>query len=184
MKARPERLEGGFTYLGLIILVTIIGLAAASTLRVGAIVQRRQAEQELLQIGNEYINALKGYAASTPAGKSTLPERLEDLVLDPRYPNKRRYLRRIYIDPLTGKNEWGLVHGTTPTGTGIIGIYSLSEAVPVKSDNFDPVFDGFKGKKSYAEWVFAYRPPAAVTAPAADQGVLVDTPPIVRKPRR
>ena len=154
-----KRRQAGFTYLGLIILVTIIGLVAASALQVGAITQRRQAEQELLAIGGEYIAALKSYAAATPAGLSTLPVSLDDLLSDPRYPNIRRHLRRVFIDPLTGRNEWGLVQGTVGSGTGIVGIYSLSEARPVKVDNFDLMFAGFKDKKSYHDWVFTAQSP-------------------------
>jgi len=161
--------QGGFTYLGLIIMVTVIGLAASAALLVGAINQKRQAEDELLQIGTEYITALKRYAAATPAGQSTLPNRLEDLLLDPRYPAVRRYLRRLYIDPLTGKNAWGVERGTVATGTGIIGIYSLSEAKPIKIDNFDPELSSFKGKKFYREWIFTAQAAPAQPGDAVDQ---------------
>jgi len=178
------RRQGGFTYLGLIILVTIIGLVAASTLRVGAIAQRRQAEQELLDIGSEYIAALKSYAAVTPAGQSTLPDRLDDLLLDSRFLAKKRHLRRVYLDPITGKSEWGIVRGTLGAGSGILGIYSLAGGRPVKVDNFDTPFIDFKGKKSYAGWVFTAQPPEQPASAAAPEPMAPGTPPVLppRKP--
>jgi hypothetical protein len=60
----------------------------------------------------------------------------------------------MYIDPITGNNKWGMVVGSTPAGKGIIGIHSLSEAVPIKKDNFDEPFGYFKNKKTYQDWVF------------------------------
>ena len=160
--------QRGFTYLGLIILVSIIGLAATAALQVGAIAQRRDAEQELLQIGREYYDALISYRNATPAGQSDMPASVEDLLIDPRFPDLRRHLRKLYIDPMTGNNEWGLVQGVTASGSGIVGFYSLSEARPIKIDNFEAVFAAFKGKTSYRDWVFTSQPPLdPLDAPAA-----------------
>jgi type II secretory pathway pseudopilin PulG len=163
-----HRTQQGFTYLGLIILVTIIGLVAVSSLQVGAIVQRRQAEEELLAIGREYYDALNRYSEATPAGQSPYPGRLEDLLVDPRFPNIRHHLRRLYIDPITGNNEWGVVFGRTASGQGIIGIHSLSDAPTIKRDNFNAPFEYLKDKKIYSEWVFSAMVPldAGSTAPA------------------
>lgn len=154
MMSRLNCNQSGFTYLGLVILIAIIGLVAASSLQVGAIVNRRDAEQELLEIGSEYIDALRSYADSTPKDQSSVPARLQDLLSDPRFPGIKRHLRRLYIDPLTGNNEWGTLYGQTSNGIGIVGIYSLSGATPIKKDNFDAPFESFKNKKTYREWVF------------------------------
>lgn len=160
--------QGGFTYLGLIILVAIIGLAATAALQVGAIAQRREAEQELLQIGREYYDALVRYSNATPPGQSNLPASVHDLLVDPRFPDLRHHLRKLAIDPLTGNNEWGLVYGVSTSGSGIVGFYSLSEARPIKIDNFDTIFAAFKDKTSYRDWVFTTQPPllADPNAPA------------------
>jgi type II secretory pathway pseudopilin PulG len=165
------RRQQGFTYLGLVILITIIGLVAVSSLHVGAIVQRRAAEEELLAIGREYYDALHRYADATSAGQSQYPGRLEDLLIDPRFPDIRRHLRKLYIDPITGNNEWGVVYGASTYGHGIVGIHSLSEANTIKKDNFDSPFEYLKDKKTYSDWVFTILPPvsAADTAPPPDQ---------------
>ncbi|MEF9927501.1 MAG: type II secretion system protein, partial [Massilia sp.] len=99
--------QAGFTYLGLIIFVTIIGLVGAATLKIGALLQRAAAEEELLDIGAAFSAALDSYAAATPQGASPYPPSLKELLKDPRVPGVRRHLRKIFVDPLTGKAEWG-----------------------------------------------------------------------------
>jgi type II secretory pathway pseudopilin PulG len=108
--------QHGFTYLSLIILVTIIGLASAATIKLGVILQRSAAERELLAIGAEYADALESYAKATPPGQSPLPRSFKELLRDPRFPNVRRHLRRVYVDPLTGKAEWGIVYANNTQG--------------------------------------------------------------------
>ena len=162
----------------MIILVTIIGLAATAALQVGAITQRRDAEQELLQIGREYYDGLVRYSNATPAGQPNLPATVQDLLVDPRFPDLRHHLRKLYIDPLTGNNEWGVVYGVNATGSGIVGFYSLSEARPIKLDNFDTIFAAFKNKTSYRDWVFTTQPPTLV-----DPNAPVPVAPTPPKPR-
>ena len=143
----------GFTYLSLIILVAIIGIVSATALQAGSVLQRREAEEELLSIGAEFRNALISYANATPMGQKQTPASLQDLLKDPRYPNPRRHLRKLYADPITGKEEWGLVQWQGEGG-GIIGVYSLSQDKPIKVGNFEPEFQDFTGKESYSEWKF------------------------------
>lgn len=106
----PLRPARGFTYVSVIILVAIIGLVAATTLRIGATMQRAQAERELLYIGEQFSDALKSYAGATPQGQPQQPPTLKELLRDPRFPGTRRHLRKIFIDPMTGKAEWGIIY--------------------------------------------------------------------------
>lgn len=147
-----RRGQEGFTYIGLLIVLAIIGVAAAGTLQMGSVLQRHAAEEELLAVGLEFREALKAYAHATPGGAPAAPHSLQDLLRDPRYPNPHRYLRRIPADPLTGQVKWGLVLG--PDGQSIIGIHSLSKARPIKIARFPPVFRDFEAKSSYTDWVF------------------------------
>lgn len=149
---RQHTQSTGFTYIGLLILVAIISLVSTATLQVGAVQERRSAEEELLNIGAEYSQALASYATASPPGQKRSPSTLQDLVRDRRFPTVRRHLRKIYADPLTGKTEWGLV--MAPDGSGIIGIYSLSDATPIKIANFDTPNENFAKKTSYKFWVF------------------------------
>ncbi|SFI22117.1 Type II secretory pathway, pseudopilin PulG [Collimonas sp. OK307] len=144
--------HAGLAYLSLLILLAIIGVAAAATLQMGSVLQRREAEEELLAIGSEFRSALVSYANATPIGQQAAPRTLSDLLKDPRYPSIRRHLRKLYADPISGKPEWGIV--LSIDGKGIVGVYSLSTATPIKIGNFDPAFQNFADKKSYADWVF------------------------------
>ena len=144
----------GFTYIGLLILIAIIGVVAAAAVSAGAVAQRRDAEEELLYVGLQFKNAFRSYYESTPVGQPRHPSNLSDLLKDPRYPNVRRHIRRIFVDPLTGKDDWVLV--ASPTG-GIMGVRSRFEGRPIKIANFPDEFRTFEGQTTYAEWVFFYR---------------------------
>lgn len=167
--------ERGFTYLGLIVTVAIIGLVGAATLKVDALLRRAAAEQELLEIGAAFSEALRSYADATPRGQPQLPPpSLQDLLKDPRYPGVRRHLRKIFVDPMTGKAAWGIVYANNPNGSGsgsgsgwsgglaasnggsgVLAVYSLSQAKPFKVANFDARFQNFENKEHIAEWKFA-----------------------------
>lgn len=142
----------GFTYLSLIIVVAIVGLVAASAIKLGSVLQRSMAEQELLDIGAAFSDALKSYADATPQGMPTQPPSLQDLLKDPRFPGTRRHLRKIFVDPMTGKAEWGIVYRGDKIG--VLAVYSLSAAKPVKIGNFPARYSGFEGKNHISDWKF------------------------------
>lgn len=139
------------------ILIAITGVAAAAAVQLGAIYERRMAEEGLLFVGGEFQRALLSYALATPLGQPTQPRTLDELLRDPRYPNVVRHLRKLYADPITGKADWELVR--SPDGQTIVGIHSSSKAHPIKRAHFPGDFQGFDDKRSYADWVFVARLP-------------------------
>jgi type II secretory pathway pseudopilin PulG len=145
--AHSRRLEAGFTYLALMILVATLALATSATLTLGSIAQRREAEQRLLEVGAAYRQAIASYLNSSPAAAAATPPALADLLKDPRYPGVRRHLRQLYPDPITGKAEWGLVPAP---GGGIMGIHSLSDARAIKIAEFEAENQLFEGKERYS----------------------------------
>jgi len=121
----------------------------------------RERETELLHVGNEYRKAIERYYL---AGPRQYPRSLADLLKDNRQPGTVRHLRRIYVDPITGKDDWGLVKAADG---GIAGVHSLSQDAPLKSGGFAVRDAAFEGKAKYADWQFIYAPAPAVTrAPA------------------
>lgn len=150
--------QAGFTYLGLIIFVFIIGLVGAATLKIGSLLQRAAAEEDLLDIGAAFSAALDSYAAATPRGASPYPPSLKELLKDPRVPGVRRHLRKIFVDPLTGKAEWGLVFLGEGTA-GVVAVHSLSTAKPLKVANFDSRFAGLDNADTISAWRFKARDP-------------------------
>lgn len=146
-----SRREGGFTYIGVLVLVALMGIVLATVGQVWHTLQQWEKEQELLFIGHEFRLALIRYAQHSPGQAERSPLNLEDLLKDPRAPGVQRYLRKIYADPMTGKAEWGLVSG--PNGE-IYGVHSLSDDEPLKKGNFGLADRQFEGKMKYSEWVF------------------------------
>lgn len=154
--------ERGFTYIGVLLLVALMGAVLASTATVWRTMSQRDKERELLFAGHEFRKAIGLYFERTPGGAKQYPKTLDDLLLDRRQANVARYLRRIYVDPMTGKKEWGLVKGA---GGAIMGVYSLADGAPIKSGNFDEADKDFEGKSSYTEWKFIYIGTQAATTP-------------------
>ncbi|HEV7814069.1 MAG TPA: type II secretion system protein [Janthinobacterium sp.] len=157
------RRQQGFTYVGLIILVAIIGLVGAAGLKFGAIMQRRAAEQALLDIGAQFSDALRSYADATAPGQPTQPPSLKELLKDPRLPGTRRHLRRIFVDPITGKAEWGIIY--VNGSVGVVSVYSLSASKPIKIGNFDTRFPNFDNKAHLSDWKFSMAGQAPVLSP-------------------
>jgi type II secretory pathway pseudopilin PulG len=165
MPMRSSGRQGGFTYLGLIILVTVIGLVGAATLKIDSLLRRAAAEEELLAVGAAFSAALESYAAATPQGQPLQPPSLRELLKDPRTPGLRRHLRKIFVDPMTGGTEWGIVW--LGDHAGVVGVYSLSQAKPLKVGNFGPRFSGFENKDHFSDWKFvaAGLPPVPLRPP-------------------
>lgn len=169
------RRQAGFTYLGLIIFVFILGMVGAATLKIGSLLQRAHAEEELLEIGYQFSTALRTYAEATPRGQPPQPPSLQELLRDTRFPNPRRHLRKIFVDPVSGKAEWGLVRAGE--GGRILGVHSLSQAAPLKLANFDKRFPGFENRERIADWKFMADQQGAA-APLAPTGGAPGMPPL------
>lgn len=147
--------DAGFTYIGLMVLVAIMGVVLAATGAVWHTAQKQEKERELLFIGDQFRRALYLYYLHTPGNARRYPLSLEELLKDPRYPGTQRYLRRIYTDPVTGSDRWGLVKGP---GGEIFGVYSPSKDEPLKKANFGLADRNFEGKSRYSDWVFMPAP--------------------------
>ncbi len=163
--------QRGFTYLVLLFMVAIMGAVLAATAMVWHTLAQRDKEQELLFVGHAFRRAIGLYYERTPGAAKQYPKKLDDLLEDKRQVSLARYLRKIYVDPLTAGKEWGLVPG--PGGT-LMGVYSLSRETPIKTGNFDQADKDFAGKGSYRDWRFVYVPTQAVPA--------VATPPVPGAP--
>jgi type II secretory pathway pseudopilin PulG len=156
----------GFTYLTVLFIVAILMAGLALVGEMWETAAKREREAELLFIGNQYRRAITLYYDSTPGVVKTYPRTFEDLLKDPRQPSAQRHLRRLYPDPLGGK-EWGIVKGPD---SGIRGVYSLSEEAPLKIAGFKLRDAGFDSAARYADWKFIHTPaaaPAAGAKPAA-----------------
>ena len=161
--ARRFGRHAGFTYIGLLILVAAMGLALTVVAQLWHTAQMRDKEEELLFVGNEIRRAIGLYIAST----GRYPHRLEDLLKDPSFPGVRRSLRKLYRDPITGSTEWGLVK---PDENTLVGVYSRSDAQPLKQGGFSRADRSFEAKEKYSEWVFMALPATKPNTPAMPSG--------------
>ena len=154
----PHMLHGksrGYILLGVLVLLIVVGYALAEAGTKWSDKAKREKEQELLKVGDTIRKAIGNYYNQTPGVVKHYPPNLEALLLDDRFPIPKRYLRKLYIDPITQREGWGIVEA--PSG-GVMGVYSLSADLPFKSKKFRPIYQHFEDKKYYGEWYFTYVP--------------------------
>lgn len=132
--------------------IAISGIALAAAGLVWHTEVKREKERQLLFVGEEFRQAIVSYYDNSPQGARQFPLKLEDLLRDQRFPVIKRHLRRIYQDPMTGTRDWGLMR----EGGRIVGIYSQSQAVPLKTAGFSEEQEVFAKAESYRDWQFVY----------------------------
>lgn len=159
---RPRmKAHAGFTYIGVLLLVALMGMVLASFGTLASVAMQREREQELLFVGGQFRHAIALYYEATPGPVKRYPPSLEALLKDARGPVTQRYLRKIYRDPISGKAEWGVVEGP---GGEVTGVYSLSADKPLKTANFSAADQAFEGQAAYSGWKFIYLPPPIASA--------------------
>ncbi|MFC5861618.1 type II secretion system protein [Acidicapsa dinghuensis] len=151
--------EGGYTLIAVLFLVVmvLITLSAAAP-KMAADIQRDR-EVELIHRGKQYIRAIKLYYKRFGA----YPPTMDALVKT----NEIRFLRKRYKDPMTGKDDWHLIHfgenktpsygffgqpisgaggstvaGVGPSGTTAMGPGGLSGANGSSGTTGGPLFGG------------------------------------------
>lgn len=162
------RRQRGFTYVGLLLAVALLGAGLAATGSLWSVHAQREREAELLFAGDQIRAAIKRYYEEVPLGQQhRFPQRLDELLLDRRWPTVRRHLRRVYLDPMTG-SDWVLVPAP---GGGILGVHSRSTAAPLKRQGFGRLDTAFEDAAQLSDWRFVYRVAeedgAEATQPAA-----------------
>ena len=149
---RARRRAGGFTYVGLLAVIVLIGLMLGAAGEVAVTAARRDREAQLLWVGHEYRAAIWRYWNQT----RTYPQALQELLGSaPDAPVQVRCIRHLYPDPMTNAVDWVLV--PAPNG-GIMGVASSSKRAPLKADHFDEADKSFKDATSYGDWQFTFAP--------------------------
>jgi hypothetical protein len=150
-----RRQEAGFSYLMVMMAVTVMGLIMTMAARQWKTMIQRELEADLLAKGIEIQTALALYSAHAKLGRvmpgEVYPQTLAELT---RSPNP--FLRKVYLDPV-GRDEWHLIHA--PTG-GIMGVRSKSRERPIKQGDFPPAVRHFQGTPTYFDWAFQYPNPS------------------------
>jgi type II secretory pathway pseudopilin PulG len=100
--ARPP--ESGFALLIVLLMAAMIAISLYMEAPRLAFQAQRQKEQMLMERGEQYKRAIGLFLRTNK--NTRWPATIEELE---NY-NNRRFLRHRYIDPLTGKDEWRLIH--------------------------------------------------------------------------
>lgn len=149
---RTRRGARGFTFVGLLAVIVLLGLMLAVAGEVASTATQRDREAQLLWAGHEYRAAIGRYWSQ----KRTYPQTLQDLLgAAPDAPVQMRYLRHLYPDPMTNAVDWVLVPAANG---GIMGVASSSKRTPLKTGNFDDADQGFADATTYSDWQFAFVP--------------------------
>lgn len=143
--------QAGYTFTEMVIVCVVLTTLTAVAFPVARYTVRRQAELELRLALRQMRNAIDEYKRYYDAqllnqyevedlGTAGYPPDLETLVEGVGLANavddeKKRFLRRIPIDPMTGEQEWGLRStkddwdSDSWGGEDLFDVYSLSEGM-------------------------------------------------------
>ena len=105
MRATRQKRKGqkGYVLLAVMLFVTLLMIAlAVAAPQIGQQIKRER-EEELIHRGQEYATAIKKFYR---ANNGQYPVSLDQLENS----NNRRFLRKRYKDPTTGKADWKLIH--------------------------------------------------------------------------
>ena len=150
---RQGRDQRGFSLVELIIAITIMSILAGAAVPLVRVRVRRDKERELRRDLWEMRDAIDRYkdaadrgAFQIKVGTDGYPPDLETMVNGVDVQGKKvRFLRRIPVDPMTGKAEWGLrsnqdePDSTSWGGQNVFDVYTQSQGTAI---------DGTK----YADW--------------------------------
>ncbi|NTW86015.1 MAG: type II secretion system protein [Holophagaceae bacterium] len=137
--------QGGFTLLELVVTATVLVILASVVVPLARNGLKRQQELELRRALREIRLAIDDYKKQAemqkikapPAEANFYPESLEILVegvpLTGSLSRKMRFLRRIPVDPFSGKPEWGMrntnddVSSSSWGGGHVYDVYTLHQ---------------------------------------------------------
>ena len=139
-----RRSPRGIAFPILLLSILIIGISSAGVAEMWSTQVKREKEEELLFRLREFRKAIARFRAD----HNRLPKELKDLLEDRSQLATRRYLRRIYTDPMTGKPDWKLELVADRAGvvSGFQDLHSQSEGKPLK------VLVSTRTITSYKDW--------------------------------
>jgi hypothetical protein len=116
-------LQSGLAYLAILFLVAALSISMAVVTQNEDTLLKREKEQDWLFMGKQYQRAIASYYNQSPDGIKTLPNKIEDLLLDKRFIISVRHLRKAYYNPIDPQESWILIRNQQ---NQIIGVYNPS----------------------------------------------------------
>lgn len=149
------RFQTGLAYLAVLFLVAAISISMAIVAQNEDTQLKREKELDWLFMGKQYQRAIESYYHQSPDGIKTLPNKIEDLLLDKRFIAPVRHLRKIYGDPLNNQRDWVLIKNQEDQ---IIGVYSQSQEPLLSTKIIAEYSDGLTGQAAgYADIKFIFK---------------------------
>jgi type II secretory pathway pseudopilin PulG len=111
---QSTRTQAGFTYLGVLIAIALLGIGLSIVSEVWTKTVERQKRIQLDWVGQQYVQAIQSYYYANTDSIHTYPKTLDDLLEDKRYPSIKRHIRALYPDPFSASVKWRLIGA--PTG--------------------------------------------------------------------
>jgi general secretion pathway protein G len=147
MRRKGER---GLTLVELIVTVTILAILAGAAVPIARFKVKREQERELRRDLWEMRDAIDHYkdaadrgAFQTKVDSQNYPPDLETLVNGVEVQTKKvKFLRRIPVDPMTGKAEWGLrsmqddPKSDSYGGQSVFDVYSKSQGTALDGTKY------------------------------------------------
>ena len=148
---RFRRVAGGFTLVEMIVAISILAILTGMAVPLVRVRIQREREVELRRDLWEMRDAIDRYkndadrgAFQVKAGTDGYPPDLDTLVNGVDVGGKKvRYLRRIPIDPMTGKNEWGMrstqddPDSDSWGGQNVFDVFSKSQGEALDGSKYD-----------------------------------------------
>jgi type II secretory pathway pseudopilin PulG len=142
--------QAGFTYLLLLAGLSVMAFILLRSTEPLANRWRQQQEAQLLFAGDAIRSAIAQYRQN-PQADGCFPVNFQQLLNDNRGGRTRYLLRRLYTDPLTGK-DWSKIYD----GSGRwVGVHSLAQGSPLKKTGFAQRYETFKEATRYSDWQFS-----------------------------
>lgn len=150
MRRRRRDGEAGLTLVELIITVAILSILASAAIPVTSFERKREKERELRydlwmmrSAIDHYKDAADRHAFMTKLGSYNYPPDLQTLVDGVDVQGKKvKFLRRIPVDPMTGKADWGErsmeddADSTSFGGQNLFDVYSKSDGTALDGTKY------------------------------------------------
>ncbi len=158
LQAAPggARRSRGLVLLALLIMLILVGIGALGAAELWVTTLRREREEQLLFVGDQYRRAIRSYWRMSP-GRHAYPPSIAVLLADDRFPVPVHHLRRAYRDPMTESGEFEPI----VQANAIVGVRSTSTDQPIKQAGFRAPYQDFQGADIYARWQFVFLPSGA-----------------------